>query len=101
MPPATVLAGDRRRTVIFHVGGHDKGALTARREHWCGEMDLERRWPRHGSPIVANLGGVRQLITITQGKLVGVDAASGGPLGAAFCEPQLHQLDYAVLHGRR
>jgi outer membrane protein assembly factor BamB len=68
-------------TVIFHVGGHNKGALTAFdlntgqvRWEWTGDG------PGYGSPIVANIGGVRQLVTITQGKLVGVNAATGALL---------------------
>ena len=68
-------------TVIFHVGGHDKGALTAYdvttgavRWTWAGDG------PGYGSPIVGAFGGVRQLVTITQGKLVGVDAATGAAL---------------------
>jgi outer membrane protein assembly factor BamB len=70
-----------RGLVIFHVGGHDKGALTA--------FDLNTgavRWswdgdgPGYGSPIIAEFGGVRQLVTITQGKLVGVDVATGALL---------------------
>ena len=67
--------------VIFHVGGHDKGALTA--------LDIETgnpRWswagdgPGYGSPIVATVGGTRQVITISQTKIVGVDVASGALL---------------------
>jgi outer membrane protein assembly factor BamB len=68
-------------TVIFHVGGHDKGALTAYdinsgavRWTWPGDG------PGYGSPIVGDFGGVRQLVTITQGKLVGVDARTGALL---------------------
>jgi outer membrane protein assembly factor BamB len=68
-------------TVIFHVGGHNKGALTAFdlntgqvKWEWSGDG------PGYGSPIVADFGGVRQLITITQGKLVGVNAATGALL---------------------
>jgi outer membrane protein assembly factor BamB len=67
--------------VIFHVGGHNKGALTAFdlntgqvRWEWSGDG------PGYGSPIVADFGGVRQLVTITQGKLVGVNAATGALL---------------------
>jgi outer membrane protein assembly factor BamB len=67
-----------RGLVIFHVGGHDNGALTAY------DLDTgEARWswtgdgPGYGSPVVADVGGTRQVIAITQGKLVGVDAASG------------------------
>ena len=65
-------------TVIFHVGGHNKGALTAFdlntgqvKWEWSGDG------PGYGSPIVADFGGVRQIVTITQGKLVGVNAATG------------------------
>ena len=67
-----------RDTVIFHVGGHDQGALTAYdvntgavRWTWAGDG------PGYGSPIVATLGGVRQLVTITQKKVIGVDLATG------------------------
>ena len=67
--------------VIFHVGGHDKGALTAfdlntGAEKWSWNGD----GPGYGSPIVADFGGVRQLVTITQAKLVGVDVATGALL---------------------
>lgn len=64
--------------VIFHVGGHDKGALTAfdvntgaAKWSWTGDG------PGYGSPIVGEFGGVRQVVTITQAKVVGVDAATG------------------------
>jgi outer membrane protein assembly factor BamB len=70
-----------RGQVIFHVGGDKEGALTA----FDGNTgDVKWRWagdgPGYGSPIVADLGGTRQIITITQGKLVGVDAATGALL---------------------
>jgi outer membrane protein assembly factor BamB len=67
-----------RGLVIFHVGGHDKGALTAfdlntgaEKWSWTGDG------PGYGSPIIADFGGVRQLVTITQAKLVGIDVATG------------------------
>ena len=64
--------------VIFHVGGHDQGALTA---YDVGSGDVQWSWdgdgPGYGSPIVATFGGVRQLVTITKGKLVGVDVTTG------------------------
>ena len=67
--------------VIFHVGGHNEGALTA---YDAGTGETKWRWagdgPGYGSPIAATLGGVRQLVTITQGKVVGVDLASGALL---------------------
>jgi outer membrane protein assembly factor BamB len=75
--------------VIFHVGGHDKGALTAFdlvtgdvRWSWSGDG------PGYASPIVAELGGTRQVITPTQTKIVGVDAATGALL---WERPLVHQ----------
>jgi outer membrane protein assembly factor BamB len=67
-----------RDAVIAHVGGHDKGALTAfdaasGKERWRWNGD----GPGYGSPVIATIGGVRQLITITQKFLVGLNAADG------------------------
>jgi outer membrane protein assembly factor BamB len=67
--------------VIFHVGGHNQGALTA---FDVNTGDVKWRWagdgPGYGSPIIAELGGTRQIVTITQGKLVGIDPATGSLL---------------------
>lgn len=67
-----------RGLVIFHLGGHNEGALTA---FDVNTGDVKWRWsgdgPGYGSPIVADIGGTRQIVTITQGKVVGVDAANG------------------------
>ena len=67
--------------VIFHTGGHMQGALTAFdvntgavKWSWNGDG------PGYGSPIVAEFGGTRQLVTITQGKLVSLDPATGALL---------------------
>jgi len=67
--------------VIFHLGGHDEGAITAfdmntgdTRWSWRGDG------PGYGSPVLAEFGGTRQLIAITQGKLVGIDLATGALL---------------------
>ena len=92
-------------TVIFHVGGHNKGALTAFdlntgqvKWEWSGDG------PGYGSPIVADFGGVRQIVTITQGKLVGVERGHRRlAVGAGARQPEFHQLDYAGpawRHGR-
>ena len=68
---------DRGR-VIFHVGGHDQGALTA---FDVDTGDVSWSWkgdgPGYGSPIMADLGGTRQIVTMTQQKFIGVDAATG------------------------
>ena len=70
-----------RGLVIFHPGGHDKGAITAfdvntgaAKWSWDGDG------PGYGSPVVADLGGTRQLIALTQGKLVGLDISTGALL---------------------
>ena len=64
--------------VIFHLGGQDKGALTALdiatgavKWSWTGDG------PGYGSPIVAELAGTRQIVTVTQAKVVGVDLMTG------------------------
>jgi outer membrane protein assembly factor BamB len=64
--------------VIFHLGGDNAGALTAYdvntgAEKWSWKGD----GPGYGSPVVVDIEGTRQVITITQGKLVGVDASNG------------------------
>ena len=64
--------------LIAHVGGPDKGALTAFEAEtgkikWSNEAD----GPAYSSPIVVTLAGVRQLVTFMQKDFVGVDFASG------------------------
>jgi outer membrane protein assembly factor BamB len=70
-----------RGNVIFHLGGDNNGAITAfdlasgaERWKWAGDG------PGYGSPVVTEVAGVRQLVTITQGKIVGIDTASGALL---------------------
>jgi outer membrane protein assembly factor BamB len=67
-----------RDVVIIHVGGQNQGALTAfdpatgaERWSWTGDG------PAYASPIIADIGGTRQLITFSQKSLVGVDPANG------------------------
>jgi outer membrane protein assembly factor BamB len=67
-----------RGLVFVHLGGHNKGALTA-----LDANTGEQRWswpgdgPGYGSPVIAEIGGTRQLVINTEGKLVSVDPASG------------------------
>jgi outer membrane protein assembly factor BamB len=70
-----------RGLVILHVGGHGNGALTA----FSAETgDVRWSWngdgPAYGSPIAADLGGTRQIITMTQENMVGVSAETGALL---------------------
>ncbi len=67
--------------VIVHVGGHNNGALTAFNRNtgavvwkWSGDG------PGYASPIVATLGGTRQIVTLTQQNIVGVAADTGALL---------------------
>lgn len=64
--------------VIFHTGGDAKGEIVALDVNtgavqwsWGGDA------PAYGSPMVATFDGVKQVVTITQGKLVGIDIANG------------------------
>ncbi len=64
--------------VILHVGGQDAGALTAfdaatGEAQWSWDGD----GPAYGSPVIAEVEGVRQVITFTQENLVGVAADTG------------------------
>jgi outer membrane protein assembly factor BamB len=65
-------------SVIVHLGAQDRGALTAfdvatgkPRWQWTGDG------PGYASPVVAQIGGVRQLITQTENAVVGLGAADG------------------------
>ena len=67
-----------RGLVIVHVGGHGRGALTAfdaasgqTRWSWTGDG------PSYASPIVADVDGVRQVITLTQDNVAAVAADTG------------------------
>jgi len=64
--------------VVVHLGGHDDGALMALdagagtvRWTWSGDG------PAYASPVVAELGGVRQVVTQTQTHVVGIDLTGG------------------------
>ncbi len=64
--------------LIAHVGGPGDGALTAY-EAATGEVVWE--WagdgPGYASPVVAEIGGVRQVVTFSESFLVGVSADDG------------------------
>ena len=87
--------------VIVHVGGHDNGALTAFDAasgkvvwQWTGDG------PAYGSPIVATIGGARQVITFTQQNFVGVDRDSGALLWRRpFTTPATTTSQTPLIHG--
>jgi outer membrane protein assembly factor BamB len=67
--------------LIVHVGDDDAGAL-----HALDPATGDEKWtlPGHGpgyaSPIVTTLGGVRQLVTMTDKAVLGIEVQSGKPL---------------------
>ena len=73
-----IVVGD---LVVAHVGGHDKGALTAfdaatGAVKWTYDAD----GPSYSSPVLLTAGGERQLVTFTQKELIGVSASTGALL---------------------
>jgi outer membrane protein assembly factor BamB len=68
---------DRGRAV-FHMGGNDQGTLSAF-DVTTGEMKWS--WsgdgPGYGSPMLFDFGGTAQIVTMTQQKFIGLDAATG------------------------
>ena len=88
--------------VILHVGGHNNGALTA---FDAGTGDVKWSWngdgPAYGSPVVAEIEGTRQVITMTQENLVGVSAATGALLWRRpFPVRATRNAVTPILHGR-
>src|SRR5262249_3513422 len=70
--------GDR---IFVHLGGQGDGALLALdaatgAERWAWKDD----GPGYASPVIAEIAGVRQLVTETQGLLVGLSVANGALL---------------------
>jgi outer membrane protein assembly factor BamB len=67
-----------RGLLIAHVGGHDQGGLAAFdattgavKWSWTGDG------PGYASPVIVELGGVRQVVTQSQQNVIGTSAASG------------------------
>jgi outer membrane protein assembly factor BamB len=87
--------------VIFHVGGHDSGALTAFDANtgevkwsWAGDG------PAYASPIIVELAGTRQVVAMTQKHIVGVSAATGAllwqrPFENQFSNHSISPIPYA------
>jgi outer membrane protein assembly factor BamB len=64
--------------VIYHVGGHDSGALTAfDPETGNAKWSWKDDGPAYASPVIATIGGTRQVIAVTQRFVVGVAAETG------------------------
>jgi outer membrane protein assembly factor BamB len=65
-------------SVVVHLGAHDSGALTA-----FDEATGKPRWrwtgdgPAYASPVVADIGGVPQIVTQSENAVIGVSAKDG------------------------
>jgi outer membrane protein assembly factor BamB len=90
-------------SVIVHVGGPGNGALTsfdaatgAVRWAWRGDG------PAYASPVVATIGGVRQVVTFSESFLVGVSADRGELLWKIpFTTPWVQNAVTPVVDGDR
>ena len=76
--PLVVAAPRNPGTVVFHMGGNDQGTLSAFdvntgevKWSWSGDG------PGYGSPMLFDFGSTPQIVTMTQQKFIGLDAASG------------------------
>jgi outer membrane protein assembly factor BamB len=56
-----------------HLGALTAFDLVSGAEQWKWTGD----GPGYGSPVITEVAGTRQLVTITQGKVVGVEASTG------------------------
>jgi outer membrane protein assembly factor BamB len=79
-------------TVIAYLGGQQGGALTAMdaatgKEQWRWAGDV----PGYASPIIATVGGVRQLITQSESKVIAVSVAGGKLLWEAALKSPYNQ----------
>ena len=79
-------------TVIVFLGGQKGGALTAMdvatgKEKWQWNGDV----PGYASPIIATLGGTRQLITQSESKVIGIGLADGRLLWEARLKTPYNQ----------
>ena len=68
-------------SVIAHTGGLNNGAITSfdaakgtTRWQWTGDG------PAYASPVAATIGGVRQIVTLTQKSVVGLNGSTGALL---------------------
>ena len=79
-------------TVLAFLGGQKGGALTAMEAatgnvkwQWTGDV------PGYASPIIATIAGVRQLITQSESKVIGVNVADGKLLWEARLKTPYNQ----------
>lgn len=91
-----------RGLLITHLGGNDSGGLTA-----FNLEDGKIAWswngdgPGYASPIIAEFGGVRQVVTQSQENLIGVAVGDGKLLWSVpFTTPYVQNIITPVVYGQ-
>lgn len=88
---ASPLAVDGR--VVVQVGSdlHGGQILALNPATGATEWEWKGLGPGYASPVVIDLGGTRQLVTMTQGSIVGVDAKTGKELWTVAFPDEWHE----------
>jgi len=79
--------------IVVQVGSDVHGGQILALNHATGATEWEWRGlgPGYASPVVIDLGGVRHLVTMTEGSLVGLDAKSGKELWSVPFPDEWHE----------
>jgi outer membrane protein assembly factor BamB len=88
---ASPIAVDNR--VVVQVGSdiHGGQILALNPATGATEWEWKGLGPGYASPVVIDLGGSRQLVTMTEGSIVGIDAKSGKELWSVAFPDEWHE----------
>lgn len=88
---ASPLAIDGKLVVQVGSDIHGGQILALNPATGATEWEWKGLGPGYASPVVIDLGGVRQLVTMTQGSIVGVDAKTGTELWSVPFPDEWHE----------
>ncbi|HEU4768413.1 MAG TPA: PQQ-binding-like beta-propeller repeat protein [Pyrinomonadaceae bacterium] len=88
---ASPLAVDGRLVVQVGSDIHGGQILALNPATGATEWEWKGLGPGYASPVVIDAGGVRQLVTMTQGSIVGVDAKTGKELWSVPFPDEWHE----------
>lgn len=79
--------------IVVQVGSDVHGGQILALNHATGATEWEWRGlgPGYASPVVIDLGGMRHLVTMTEGSIVGLDAKSGKELWSVPFPDEWHE----------
>ena len=88
---ASPIAVDGR--IVVQVGSDVHGGQILALNHATGATEWEWRGlgPGYASPVVIDIGGVRHLVTMTEGSIVGLDVKSGKELWSVPFPDEWHE----------